>query len=146
VRQLVILAAGLAGLLAVSTATSAQQAKTPPGKKADQTMSIAATVAGETRTRVAYFWSVNPDCSLTGPTTVRIVTPPANGVAEVDIGPAFPAFAKDNVRYKCNQKQYDLPRVWYASKPGYRGPDALAIEVFYPTGAYRKARVTVTVK
>lgn len=145
-RHLDILAGSLVVLLAASAPALAQQPKTQPGKKSDQTMAISATVAGETRTRVAYFWSVNPDCSLTGPTTVQIVTPPANGVAEVDIGPAFPAFAKDNIRFKCNQKQYDLPRVWYASKPGYRGPDALDIEVFYPTGGYSKARVTVTVK
>ena len=133
----------LAGLVIASETASAQQRRKAENPQA---MAIAATVAGEVRTRVAYFWSVNPDCSLTGPTTVRILTPPANGVAEVDIGPAYPAFTKDNVRFKCNVKQYDLPQVWYASKPGYRGPDALEIEVFYPTGGYRKARVTVTVK
>jgi hypothetical protein len=55
---------------------------------------------------------------------------------ESDHGPAFPEFAKEDIKFKCNTQEIDAIRLWYQSKPGFTGRDLAELEVFYPNGGY----------
>jgi hypothetical protein len=119
----------------LSAAVSAQEIKT-----------IERVVLGETRTRILIFYALDPNCSPTGTVTLRIIKQPANGTLESDHGPAFPEYPKDGIRFKCNSQETDAIRLWYQSKPGFKGRDPAELEVFYPNGGYLQAKLSVVVK
>jgi hypothetical protein len=102
-------------------------------------------LAGE-RTRLNYWYALENDCTSLGKTIVRILRGPKNGKVEVDVGPGFPDYQKDNTRFKCNEKSVDVTRLWYTSNGDFKGRDVIELEVIYPTGGYRKSKIAVTVK
>src|SRR5581483_8819094 len=56
---------------------------------------------------VAFLYALNPDCTVIGAPTVRVVEQPKSGKLEVANGTGFPNFPAANVRSKCNASRTD---------------------------------------
>jgi hypothetical protein len=102
-------------------------------------------VLSEARTRIGFEASLNSDCSSNN-LTVRVIKPPSNGKLEIEEGMAFTYFAKENQRYKCNEKQSWGTLIYYTSNPGFKGSDQAEIQIFDETGVTRKTRYKISVK
>ena len=94
---------------------------------------IFVAVSGK-RVRLASMNSLNPDCTLEGYMTVRVVVPPAHGRATVGQGQFYPTYPRANVRSACNSKPAEGVAAWYQSLPGYVGPDIVELEVIQTDG------------
>ena len=117
--------------------SAAQQISTPPANKI--------ALSGE-RVRIGYAYALIPDCSSAGQVKSRLLEHPKNGVVETIAEKGFSAYAKDDQRYKCNEKQSDIEAYYYKSREDFRGKDKVVIEVFYPNGAYRKLLINIDVR
>ena len=89
---------------------------------------------------------MNPDCSSTGEIKSRVLEHPKNGVLEMVTEKGFPSYPKDSQKYKCNEKQSDVRAYYYKSREDFKGKDKLVIEVFYPSGSYRKRLFNIDVR
>jgi hypothetical protein len=116
---------------------AAQEISTPPINRI--------VLSGE-RVRVGTAWDVNSDCSSTGHIKSRLVEQPKNGVVEMVTEMGFSSYAKDNPKYKCNEKQSDIQAYYYKSQEDFKGKDRFAVEVFYPRGSYRKLIFSIDVR
>jgi hypothetical protein len=116
---------------------AAQEISTPPVHKI--------ALSGE-RVRIGFFYDVNPDCSSTGQIKSRLLEQPKNGVAEMVTEKGFTGYAKDDQKYKCNEKQSDLLAYYYKSREDFKGKDRFVVEVFYPNGSYRKRLFNIDVR
>ena len=58
----------------------------------------------------------------------------------------FTLYSKDDQKYKCNEQQSDLQVYYYKSRDDFKGKDRLVIEVFYPSGGYRKRLFNIDVR
>jgi hypothetical protein len=101
--------------------------------------------AGEKR-QLAFFTSVNPDCSVDGDFTVRLVKPASHGDVEIEPGLGYTSYGRGDQRYRCNLAPEEGYRVNYISASGYAGDDLFEIEVFSPDGHYRLWKYALTVK
>jgi hypothetical protein len=61
-------------------------------------------------------YDVNPDCSSTGQIKSQLLEEPKNGAAEMVTEKGLTSYAKDNPKYKCNEKQSDLQAYYYKSR------------------------------
>jgi hypothetical protein len=104
------------------------------------------TVLTDARTRLNQYVNLNPDCSVAGKVTVRVTESPAHGTLEIDTGPGFSTYKKDNVRAKCNAQEVEHTRVWYKANPEFKGRDRAQVEAFSSRGTSRKATFQITVK
>jgi hypothetical protein len=116
---------------------AAQEISTPPINRI--------ALSGE-RVRVGMAWDVNPDCSSTGHIKSRLLEQPKNGVAEMVSEMGFTNYAKDDPKYKCNEKQSDIQAYYYKSREDFKGKDRFVVEVFYPRGGYRKMMFSIDVR
>jgi hypothetical protein len=116
---------------------AAQELSTPPTTKI--------VLSGE-RVLVGFSYDVNPDCSSTGQIKSRLLEQPKNGVVEMVTEKGFTTYAKDDQKYKCNEKQSDLLAYYYKSREDFKGKDRFVVEVFYPRGTYRKRIVNIDVR
>jgi hypothetical protein len=89
--------------------------------------------SGITRT-LWFLYAAKPDCSLMGSTEVRTTKEPAHGAVEIVPTEDFPTFARDNVRFKCNDKKIRGLNVDYKSAEEYVGPDEFDLLVLWPGG------------
>src|SRR5262249_46642112 len=64
--------------------------------------------AGKQRT-LDNFGYLNPDCTPIEDTDTEITKEPEHGSAVIETIERFPAYAKDNVRSKCNEKRMRMP-------------------------------------
>ena len=71
------------------------------------------------RLRLAFLYDLNPDCSLVGVPTVRILEPPKSGQATVEKDTGFPSFSANNIRSKCNGDRIDGAAISYPPNAGY---------------------------
>ena len=102
-------------------------------------------LAGDT-IKMDFFVSLNPDCSPTGPQTVRVTQNPSNGHLKVSKAEDFITFPATNVRSACNTRRVPGMRIEYTPQPGYSGSDYMAIEVITANGFERNRSYYVTVK
>jgi len=102
-------------------------------------------VSGE-RTRVGITYHLNPDCTSAGRIIVRLSESPADGVAELLTEQAFPDYADDDQRFKCNEKSSELPAFYYTSRPGFKGRDRFVVEIFFSNGNYRRRAFNIEVR
>src|SRR6266446_682064 len=116
---------------------AAQEISTAPANKI--------ALSGE-RVRIGFSYHVNPDCSSAGEIKSRLLEQPKNGVVEMVTEKGFTAYAKDDQKYKCNEKQSDLHAYYYKSREDFKGKDRVVVEVFYPNGAYRKRIFIIDVR
>ena len=94
-------------------------------------------LSGE-RVLIGSSYHVNPDCSSAGEIKTRLLEQPKNGVVEMVTEKGFTGYAKDDQKYKCNEKQSDLRAYYYKSREDFKGKDRFVVEVFYPRASYRK--------
>ncbi len=103
-------------------------------------------VASGERTRVGITYHLNPDCSSAGRIIVRLAESPSNGAAELVTEQAFPDYATEDQKFKCNEKSLDLPAFYYTSRPGFKGKDRFTVEIFFSNGNYRKRVFSIEVR
>ena len=115
----------------------AQEITTPPTNRI--------ALSGE-RVRIGIAWDVNADCSSTGQIKSRLLEQPKNGVVELVTEQGYTRYAKDDQKYKCNEKQSDIQAYYYQSREDFKGKDKLVIEAFYPRGSYRKMIFNIDVR
>ena len=89
---------------------------------------------------------LNPDCTTTGPITIKIVKQPAHGSVAVIQTSVFPGYPPSNVRNVCNSRQVPGYRVLYTGKKGYAGSDSAELEIFWPAGAALDLTVPILVE
>jgi hypothetical protein len=116
---------------------AAQEISTPPTNR---------TVLSGERVRIGYSYALNPDCNSAGEIKSRFLEKPKNGVVEITTEKGFPAYAKDDHRNKCNEKEIDIQAYYYKSRDEFKGKDRLVVEVFYPIGTYRKRLFNIDVR
>jgi hypothetical protein len=96
--------------------------------------------------RIGFSYDLNPDCSSRGQIKSRLLEQPKNGVVEMVTEKGFTGYAKDDQKYKCNEKQSDLRAYYYKSREDFKGKDRFVVEVFYPNGGYRKQLYNIDVR
>jgi Domain of Unknown Function with PDB structure (DUF3857)/Transglutaminase-like superfamily len=107
---------------------------------------VARVAARDQKLRVATLYDLNPDCSVIGIPTVRILESSKNGSITVEKGSGFPGYPESNPRFKCNSNAVDGEIIFYMPEAGYVGADAMLVEIIYPDGTARKRRYTIDVK
>ena len=86
-------------------------------------------------TRIGFFTFVNPDCSARGgDVTIRVVNQPEHGTTETSSLRDYPGYAKESLRYKCNQTKAQGTQIKYKSADKYTGKDALDVLVMFGEG------------
>ena len=116
---------------------AAQEITTPPTNKI--------ALSGE-RVRTGFSYDVNADCSSRGEIKSRLLEQPKNGAVEMVTEKGFTSYAKDDQRYKCNEKQSDIQAYYYKSREDFKGKDRFVVEVFFPGGLYRKRFFNIDVR
>jgi hypothetical protein len=115
-------------------------------RAADRIVEITRVAAVDQPLRVAFLYDVNPDCSVIGMPTVRVVEQPKSGKVTVENGTGFPGFPANNVRSKCNSNRVDGMVLSYIPNPGYAGTDSVLVDIIYPDGNASKRRYAIEVK
>jgi dienelactone hydrolase len=106
---------------------------------------VAKTVPRNVSTSLGVFYSVNPDCSSKGLSTISIPTKPGHGaavVAERDTRPSFPQASPFSA---CNVAPVPAMGVTYTPSGGFAGADSLTIEETSPGGRRRLIRIDLKV-
>jgi hypothetical protein len=96
--------------------------------------------------KLTFVAAVNPDCSPAGMPTVRVTQGPQHGRVNLVRGRDFVYFQPSNIRSVCNQRRVSGIGIHYQSQRGYTGYDAVGLEVFFPTGTYRRGTFNVVVR
>ena len=96
-------------------------------------------------TGLAYM-TLNPDCSLVGYPSAKLVSAPSNGTVTVFKGAAFPVYESVNLRSACNRRRVPGTLVEYRPRRGFTGSDSFTVNVIYPAGYERNDTFNITVK
>jgi len=96
--------------------------------------------------KIAFYYSINEDCSSLGETVVRITSQPRHGNASVKLGRDHPNFNQSNPRNACNTRQVPSTQVWYKPERNYVGPDSATLDVIFPHGTTRQDTITIDVR
>lgn len=114
--------------------------------QAPKTYNTNSVVLADTKTRIGQLLMIEPDCELIE-LTIRITKAPVNGKLEVVEGEAFPYYAKDNPRAKCNDKKvFGASLIFYAPKAGFKGADTASVEVITSRGQSYRYVWNITIK
>ncbi|HET7020316.1 MAG TPA: hypothetical protein VFI58_06345 [Xanthobacteraceae bacterium] len=100
--------------------------------------------AGKQRT-LDNFGYLNPDCTLVEDTDTVISKEPEHGSAVIAVIERFPAYAKDNIRSKCNEKKMRMPVLTYKAAVGYAGTDAFEVLSVSSNGVANLFRYTIKI-
>jgi Domain of Unknown Function with PDB structure (DUF3857)/Transglutaminase-like superfamily len=130
--------------LAPAAAALAQPSSNPAAPAPILELSRVA-VAGQ-QLRVAFLYDLNPDCSLIGIPTVRIVEEPKSGLVKVDKDAGFPGFPANNPRFKCNSARTDGAVIYYTPNTGFTGADSITVDIIFPDGNAAKRRYAIDVR
>jgi hypothetical protein len=144
--KLFTIALGLFALAATPAPTLAQQAPLDQRAAAVQVVELTRVVASDQNVRLDFLYSLNPDCSSMGFTTVRILKQPQHGTIAVGNGTGFTNFPKDNQRYECNKLRSNGAVIAYDPESGYVGVDSISIEAIYASGSSQKRSYAIEVK
>ena len=115
-------------------------------KSSSPIIEVARTAVQDQRLRVATLFDLNPDCSVIGIPTVRILESSKNGNVTVEKGTGFPNYPATNSRSKCNGNAADGQVIFYMPEAGYVGADAVMVEIIYPDGVASMRRYAIAVK
>jgi len=150
---MLVLSLGACAPLVAPSATAPAAPATPPAASAPAAVAASSapqpavrTVASGERQRIGFFYTLNPDCTSGGYTTVRVITPPAHGELTTERGVDYTNYPKEDQRYQCNLKKSPVTDVYYKSNSGYLGTDSTLIEVASPTGITITRIYTITVR
>ena len=136
--------ATLADLEVIDLSGAAGPAAAPAAQTNPRSHLSRAAVSG-VRLRVLFETSLNPDCSVVGPTVIRALIHPTQGTATIENAKDFTNYDATNQRYHCNVARVAGAAVYYQSKPGYTGPDSASYEVITPSGLRRQIDVDINV-
>jgi hypothetical protein len=114
--------------------------------KVAQIVEVARIAVRDQKLRVATLFDLNPDCSVIGIPTVRILEPSKSGSVTVEKGTGFPNFPANNARSKCNASSVDGQVIFYMPEAGYVGTDSVTAEIIYPDGTASTRRYAIEVK
>jgi len=81
-----------------------------------------------------------------GTVNIRVAKQPENGAVETIPTTAFPTYAKDNIRYKCNEHKVKGVQVNYKSAEKYVGDDTFDLLILYPAGFAWEVHYDVSVR
>jgi hypothetical protein len=129
-----------------SSAVAQNAPAAPIPARPPQTIELTRVAAGELRLRLDFLYSIQPDCSSAGTTTVRIIEQPQHGTLAIETGQGYTSFPKDNQRYDCNTRRSDGTLVFYEPGSGYTGADSVILYVLYPLGAAQTRHYAVEVR
>jgi hypothetical protein len=105
---------------------------TPPAESAPR--EITEMVAADQKLRVAFLYSIQPNCSSAGQIVVRVLEQPQHGTLTIEEGQGFTIFPKDNPRSACNAAKSDGTLVFYRANHDYLGTDSVSLYISYPSG------------
>ncbi len=100
---------------------------------------------GEARA-IAFYASLNPDCSLIGPVVVRTLSKPARGRLTVEAAESFTRFGPGSPLAACNSRKVPGTRLTYESEEGFEGVDTFRILVINADGFGYESDVKVSVR
>lgn len=144
----------LSGISLASCVSVQQQATTTPSSSA-HTVIVARVpsphvidkiVAAGTSVTLTAASSVNPDCSLMGIPTVRVMQAPVHGNIKLLHHDVFPRFPQINPRSKCNDKKMPGVVAIYTPDTDFIGSDFAEVEVFFPDGKADILKFSISVK
>lgn len=100
---------------------------------------------GEARA-IAFYASLNPDCSVIGPVVIRVLTPPARGRLTVEAAEAFTRYGPGAPLAPCNSRKVPGTRLTYEAPEGFEGMDTFRILVINADGSGYESDVRVSVR
>ena len=116
------------------------------GREGLQKHRMTRVVPSGSNQRIGFYYALNPDCTSQGTTNVRITKQPEHGALDITPGTGFPAFPKENLRYKCNQDKVEGMQINYKSTGKYTGNDAFELLVLFPDGFAWEVQYDVSVR
>src|SRR5262249_52607609 len=96
--------------------------------------------------RLQFLYALNSDCSFIDGYQFAIIKEPEHGTAEIVPYTAFPSFAKDNPRFKCNEQQIQGQALIYKPNDNYEGPDSFIFLDLTPSGFAKEITYTFNVR
>ena len=92
-------------------------------------------------------YQVANDCVMYDlPPSVKIITPPRNGIATVVHVKDHPAYPTTSHLYKCNARMIPMTAVTYRPNPGFTGTDSLALQTNFTGSLNTPDRTAVAVE
>jgi hypothetical protein len=145
VRRLVLTLAILAGAASAASAAADKwtDEETSAGlKKVEQ---VRYALSGSLL-RLRFLYALNLDCSPFEGYQFAIIKEPEHGTAEIVPYTAFPNFAKESSRFKCNERQIEGQALTYKPKDNYEGPDSFTFLELSPSGFATETTYTFNVR
>ncbi len=96
--------------------------------------------------RIGFFHANNPDCSASGPVDIRVTKQPEHGTVEIGATTDYAGYAKEHIRYKCNQHKVKGMQVNYKAADKYVGDDAVDLFILFPKGFAWEVHVDISVR
>jgi hypothetical protein len=96
--------------------------------------------------RIGFYTHLNPDCTTSGATDIRITKQPEHGSVEITPTINFPSYPKEHVRFKCNEHKVRGLQLNYKSAEKYVGSDEFELLVLWPTGFALEVHYDVSVR
>jgi hypothetical protein len=103
-------------------------------------------VASGITNQLAFFITLNPDCTSRGDIVVRIINKPAHGSVEAFATSAYLRASQVGQHPKCGQTKVKGIALNYKAENRYVGDDALDIVAFYPDGWAWEVHVDLSVR
>lgn len=92
---------------------------------------------------IGHFAHVDPDCSSSGRTFVRVSRGPTHGVVTTQERIGFSSFLHWPA---CNSHKVKGVTVWYRPEKGFTGYDAMELDIIFPSGNEHVNYYNVTIK
>jgi hypothetical protein len=121
-------------------------ATVPAAPAEPKTVEIRRTVAADRDMRIEFLYSINPDCTSMGFTTVRVIEQPKHGKITIENNTGFTNFPQSNPRVECNKRRSEGVAVIYQPEPGYTGADSLNFDAIFPSGSLSKRHYAIEVR
>ena len=114
--------------------------------RTDRHYRIPFAVAENRPSRINAWFDLNPDCSVAGLVSVRLLSPPSHGTMTLRQGRYYPDYPRGDQRRACNLRPRDGIAGVYRPDPGYVGPDRFVIAVVTPDGSAWTSEFRLAVK
>lgn len=132
----------LAPLRSLPLAVLVYMAACAPGIAQIETKRAKFVLAGHT-IQLAYYYSLQIDCTPNPIPEIVVVKRPALGRVRIDKASLYPTYGAGNVRSVCNAKRTPTRQISYTASPDHKGDDEVAIEIYWHSG--RKDGVTFVI-
>jgi len=96
--------------------------------------------------KLSFFYSTNPDCSMVGRPTIRLIRTPEHGRITITQTSDFPNFPVSNIRNECNRRRVPGAAAYYVSQRGFLGTDFVQLEIIFPSGSLRQQSYNINVR